>query len=347
MKAHAKAHAQAQERVPDAAARASEFAWHPANEAREGVLYPILHQDIWDLRNSIQGAHWTANEVSLAADARDWKQMAPGWRRAVKYQLAFFATIDVDVLSNIDRKFIEEVDCLEAEFLYAAQADQECVHAESYANQIAALLDGAEREETFRAVRTLPAVGKMRDWVVRWSSAERPIAERLVAFAAVEGVLFCASFCVLQWLREYNILPGVTTYNDFIARDEWTHTQFSCLLVREYVKNKPSESIAHEIMESIGLVIDEFVAETFGQNTLPGISAESLQRYVKFQADSVLSLMGYGPRWHETNPFAFMDKLAMNRGSKTNFFERKVTHYQGVQAPSQAEFALAAADDSD
>ena len=323
------------------------FNWHPANASRDGVLFPILHHDIWDLRNKVEGSHWTAKEISMTQDAGHWAKMDPSWRLAVKYQLAFFATIDGDVLDNIDRHFIEEINCLEAKCFYASQAEQECVHMESYAVQIATLFDGAEREQTFRAVRTMPSVGRMRDWVVKWSASSRPIAERLVAFAAIEGVLFCASFCVLQWLREHNLLPGITGYNEFISRDEWTHTQFSCLLVRQYATNPPPATVAHEIMESIVDVIDGFVADALPGEGLPGLTAPEMNRYVRFQADSVLGLMGYPPVWQAINPFEFMDKLALNHGSKTNFFERKGTQYQSVQSAGQAEFALAPPADED
>jgi ribonucleoside-diphosphate reductase beta chain len=310
----------------DSRVATSAFAWVDG-EAERVSLFPIKHDDIWGFRKKLEALHWNAQEVDLTHDKKDWDRMSEPQRHFVRMQLGFFATIDFDVLDNLAENFIKEVDCMEARMTIAAQQDQECVHAESYGLQIKAVMDGAEREAVLNAARTMPIIARMRAWVMRWFDRGLSIGERLVAFAAVEGVLFSASFSALQWLRELNLLPGVTNFNSFIVRDEGIHTLFTCLLVRKYLRVKPPQEHAEAIFSSVVEVLDDFVTESLPVRLI-GMNDELMKEYVRFQADCVLIEMGYLPLYRVKNPFPFMDKLTLNGVNKTNFFERRLNDYQ-------------------
>ena len=317
----------------------SAFDWAPG-EADRVALFPIRHPDIWAFRKKMEALHWNAQEVDLTRDGKDWAtRMSDEQRHFVKMQLAFFATIDIDVLKNLDENFGEEVDCMEARMAFAAQKDQECVHAEGYSLQIGAVMDGGEREAVLNAARTMPVIARMRAWVLRWFDRGLAVGERLVAFAAVEGVLFSASFSALQWLRELNLLPGVTDFNSFIVRDEGVHTRLTCLLVRRYLRARPAAARAAAIFESIVAVLDEFVDESLPVRLI-GMNAALMKQYVRFQADCVLIDMDYAPVFRAENPFRFMDKLCLNEVAKTNFFEARPTQYQNVSRPGQSRLAV-------
>lgn len=321
------------------AAPARKFKW-ASEEASRLSLNPVVHDDVWAFRKRIEGLHWTAQEVDLGSDRLDWtRRMSEGERHFVRMQLAFFARIDIDVLENLEANFGDEVDCMEAKMVYAAQMDQECAHTESYALQIECVMTGEEREHTLNAVRTMPIIRKMREWVLRWFDRALPVGERLVAFAAVEGVLFQASFAALQWLREKNLLMGITLANTYIARDEGVHTAFTCLLVRKYLVDRPSPARVAEIFQSVVKVIDEFVDESLPVRLI-GMNAELMRQYVRFQADFVVTNMGYAPIFDVKNPFLFMDKLTLNDVAKTNFFEARATQYQTATKTGAARFAL-------
>jgi ribonucleotide reductase beta subunit family protein with ferritin-like domain len=323
-----------------------QFHWAAGEESRLS-LRPIRHEDIWAFRKRIEGLHWTAQEVDYTLDRADWtNRMSDDDRNFVRMQLAFFARIDVDVLDNLDENFGNEIDCLEARMVYAAQKDQECTHAESYALQIECVMSGEERETVLNAVRTMPIIAKMRAWVLRWFDPAIPIGERLVAFGAVEGVLFQASFAALQWLRERNILPGITSANSFIARDEGVHTDFSCLLVRRYLADRPSPQRVESIFRSVIGLIDEFVKESLPVRLI-GMNADLMSQYVRFQADHVVVGMGYPAVFRATNPFQFMDKLTLNDVSKTNFFEARPTQYQTATKEGSVRFAIDNSADDD
>jgi len=316
----------------------SAFKWAPGEKDRN--LFPIRHEDLWDFRKKLEALHWNAQEVDRSKDKKDWlTRMDEGQRTFVKMQLAFFSRIDIDVLENIGENFIKEVDCMEAQAFYAGQEDQEWIHAESYSLQILAVMDGEERDHILNAVRTMPIIAKIRSWVLRWFDTKLDLGERLVAFAAVEGVLFSASFAALQWLRELNLLPGITDYNSFISRDEGIHTLFTCLLVRKYLRAQPSQERAEAIFRSVVDVIDEFVKESLPVRLI-GMNDDLMMQYVRFQADSVMEDMGYSPIWRVTNPFRFMDKMALNDVTKVSFFESRPTQYQNVTKEGATRLAF-------
>jgi ribonucleotide reductase beta subunit family protein with ferritin-like domain len=319
------------------------FNWQ-GDETTRIALFPIRHHDIWAYRKKIEALHWTAQEIDLSKDPIDWKtKMNAEQRHFIMMQLAFFATIDIDVLKNLDVNFGEEVDCMEARMVYAAQKDQECVHAESYSLQIEAVIEPEMRDHVFSAVRTMPVIAKMRDWVLKWFDRATPICNRLVAFAAIEGILFSASFSAIQWLRELNLLPGITDFNSFIVRDEGIHTRFTCLLIKQYLHVRPTVEHVVEIITGVVHVLDDFVEESLPVRLI-GMNCELMKQYVRFQSDCVSIDMGYAPIYCVDNPFKFMDKLTLNEVAKVNFFEYRATQYQNISQAGQAKIAIDASE---
>lgn len=316
----------------------SAFSWEHGEESRIS-LFPIRHADVWQFRKTMEALHWNAQEIDISRDARDWStRMDDNQRHFVKMQLAFFARIDIDVLKNLDDNFGDEIDCMEAKMVYAAQKDQECVHAESYALQIQAVMEGEERDMVLNAVSTMPIIGRMRDWVLMWFDRRHAIGDRLVAFAAVEGVLFSASFSAIQWLKELNLLPGITDFNSFIVRDEGIHTMLTCALIKR-LKVRPSQERVAAIFNGVVDLLDDFVDESLPVRLI-GMNETLMKQYVRFQADCVLMGAGYKSIYKVDNPFKFMDKLTLNEVSKVNFFEHRPTQYQNVSKPSQSMLAM-------
>lgn len=323
------------------------FQWAPGERDRL-ALFPIRHPDIWAYRKKIEALHWTAQEVDISADKKDWEtRMGPAERGFITTHLSYFARADADVLAAIGDSLGKIADCLEAKMVYSAQEDQECVHMESYALQIQAVLSGDEAERALNAVRHMPAVCQLREWVLKWTSSAVSHGERLIAFAAIEGVTFSASFCALQWLRGQNLLPGVTDYNTFISRDEAIHTAFTCLLVRKYLTTRPPAERAYEIFREAVAAVDILVNSSL-PTALHNMNAPLMRQYVRFQADCVLADLGYARYYGVPNPFPEMDNLALNETTKTSFFERGALQYQGVVSPEDSalrfESPLAAED---
>ncbi len=314
------------------------FNWSIDNKDRVS-LRPIIHDDIWQFRKKIEGCHWTAQEIDLTKDINDWNAMSNDEKHFIKMQLAFFARIDIDVLDNLDDNFGKEIDCMEAQMVYHAQKDQECVHAESYALQIEAIMFDKEREEVMNATLITPCITGMRNWVMQWFNKDLHIGTRLVAFTVVEGVMFSASFSALQWLRTKNKLNGITQANSFIARDEGLHTMFSCLLIRRYLVTKPSFDIVKRIFDDAIKSIDTFI-EISLPNSVDIIDSISMKQYVRYQADSVINHMGYPTIYNVENPYSFMDALTLNEVSKANFFETRSTSYQNVITEGCASLSI-------
>jgi ribonucleotide reductase beta subunit family protein with ferritin-like domain len=315
------------------------FRWAPGEAERETLL-PVRHEDIWKFRKTLEALHWVAQEVDLTRDRRDWEtRMTADERHFVAHQLGFFAGADLWVLKNLSDNFGEEVDCLEARAVFAGQADQENTHAEAYVLQAMAVLDGAELARVLAAARAMPAVAQMRAWAYRWFDRAIPLGERMVAWAMFEGVLFSASFASLQWLRDRNLLPGITDFNTMIARDEGVHTLHLCLLLREYLIERPAAAKVREIVAGAIATLDGFVTESLPVRLI-GINAELMKQYVRFQADCVVATMGYPPAYGVANPFESMDKLSLNGVAKTNFFERRALQYQNVSKAGAARLAI-------
>lgn len=293
-------------------------------------LNPKQYPDIYAFREEMEKGRWTAGEVGLADEKEHWDTLTDDERHFVIMQLAFFSTIDIVVLDNINLNFANEINCLEVKMVLAAQADQECVHTEGYAAQIEAVIeDGEERQRILNSATTIPIIKKIREWVMKWFNLTYTFEIRLIAFAFVEGVMFSASFCALQWLRDKGKLPGITKFNKWIRRDEFIHTRFACYLISKYVENKPSVDIVFNLLQEAIDILDEFVNESIPVKLI-GMSSDNMRQYVRFQSDRVLTLMKYPLKFNVVDPFPSMIKDQLNKGSKSDFFIVQPTEYQGA-----------------
>jgi ribonucleoside-diphosphate reductase beta chain len=291
------------------------------------VLFPIKHDDLWKAFKDHLALMWTAEELDLAKDQQDWKQLNDGERHFLSHVLAFFAASDGIVNENLAARFYTEVTAPEARAYYSMQMLIETVHSETYSLLIDTYITNeAERRHLFNAVETVPIVGDKARWALNWLEADRPLAERLVAFACVEGIFFSSSFCAIYWIKDMKQgqLPGLCFSNELISRDEGLHTDFAVLL-----HSKLQQKIAPERLRAI---IEEAVAIEcrFATEALPvsliGMNADAMQRYIRFVADRLVVQLGGERIYNERCPFDFMERLALQ--NKTNFHEKKVAEYR-------------------
>ena len=298
------------------------------------VVFPIAHHDIWRMYKLHMASFWTVEEVDLAHDTADWESLTAPEQHFIKHVLAFFAASDGIVSENLAQRFFSEVQWPEARAFYSFQIAMENVHSEMYSALIETYVkDLHERATIFRAVETMPAVACKARWAVQWMSPGRPFAERLVAFAAVEGVLFSGSFCAIFWLRKRGLMPGLCFSNELIARDEGLHTDFACLLYSHLLRPLPEERI-HEIVAGAVEVEREFVCGSL-PCSLVGMNAGLMTRYIEFVADRLLSQLRCGKLYNSSNPFPWMEMISMQ--GKTNFFEKRVGDYQKSRLVQMAQ----------
>ena len=318
------------------------------------VLYPIRHPAVWEMYKRAQSSLWTAEEIDLADDVKHWATFSPAERKFVTTILAFFAASDGIVLENLVTSFCSEVQIPEARCFYAFQAAMENVHAETYSLLIDTLIvDPLEKTRLLRAVETIPVVAAKAEWALAHiDGARRSFAERLLAFAVVEGVMFSASFCAIFWVKKRGLMPGLTFSNELIARDEGLHTDFACLLYGMLINPLSTEG-AHDIIRSGVDLEHRFVREalawdatqTAAGGAVTGITPDTMCAYVEFVADRLAESLGYPRIYNTPNPFLWMESISLQ--GKTNFFERRVGEYQkaGVMAgasggPPVHEFRL-------
>ena len=302
-------------------------------------LFPIKNPAVYEMYKQSLACFWTADEIDMTQDLKDFRAMSKDEQHFVKHVLAFFASADGIVIENLVTTFCTEVQMPEARQFYAFQAAMESIHAESYALMIDTLVDeDGEKQHLFSAINTMPAINKKAAWALKWISSLKPFAERLIAFAIVEGVFFSGAFCSIFWLKKRGLCPGLSFANQMISRDEGLHTDFACLLFRDHIKTKPTRKRILEILLPAVEMECEFV-----QSSLPvsliGMNAESMTQYVRFVADRLLVSLGQGKHFNEANPFSWMEMISMQ--GKTNFFEARVAEYakSGCMA-SEAEKAF-------
>jgi len=283
------------------------------------------HPELWDLYKKHVASFWTAEELDLEADLSDWSSLKPEERHFVTHVLAFFAASDGIVLENLNLSFSTEVQLPEARAFYGFQAAMENVHSETYSILIQSYIkDPDERGDVFDAIRTMPAVRAKAEWAAQWMSRERPFAERLVAFACVEGILFSGSFCAIFWLKKRGLMPGLSVSNQLISRDEGLHTDFACALYR-LLERPPDEATVHSIVSGAVAAEEVFICEALPCD-LVGIKRDSMARYIRFVADRLLCALGHAKLFGDTNPFDWMEMISLQ--GKTNFFEARVAEYQ-------------------
>lgn len=300
------------------------------------VIFPIVHHDIWKYYKQAEASFWTAEEIDLGQDLKDWENLNEGERHFISHVLAFFAASDGIVNENLAEHFVGEVQYTEAKFFYGFQIAMENVHSETYSLLIDTYVKNPkEKDKLLHAIETMDCVKKKADWALRWID-QGTFQERLIAFAAVEGIFFSGSFCSIFWLKKRGLMPGLTFSNELISRDEGLHCDFACHLYTQHVKNKlPDETIIGIIKDAVQIE-KEFVTDSLPVNLI-GMNAELMCQYIEFVADRLLNELVGKKVYGATNPFDFMEMISL-RG-KTNFFEKRVGEYQkaGVMKSTEKE----------
>ena len=288
------------------------------------VLFPLQHHDIWAYYKKAEASFWTAEEIDLSADLADWEKLNEGEKHFVKHVLAFFAASDGIVNENLAENFVSEVQYTEAKFFYGFQIMMENIHSETYSLLIDTYIkDKEEQNHLFNAIDTVPAVQKKAEWALKWIGSES-FVERLIAFAAVEGIFFSGSFCSILWLKKRGLMPGLSFSNELISRDEGMHTDFAVHLYNNHIENKLSKDRIIEIIDSALTIEKEFITEALPVSLI-GMNSELMKQYLEYVSDRLLMDLGVGKIYNSDNPFDFMKNIAME--NKTNFFEKRVSEY--------------------
>ena len=288
------------------------------------VILPINYPRVWEMYKKHEASFWTAEEIDLGSDLAYWNKLNAGERHFISHVLAFFAASDGIVNENLAVNFMSEVQLPEARCFYGFQIMMENIHSETYALLIDTYIkDPQEKHRLFHAIDTVPAVRKKAEWALRWIS-NGSFAERLVAFAAVEGIFFSGSFCSIFWLKKRGLMPGLTFSNELISRDEGLHCEFACLLYSMLADKMPAEKVRTIIMDAVAIE-KEFITEALPVDLI-GMNAKLMQQYIEFVADRWLAELGYEKVYHTANPFDFMEMISLQ--GKTNFFEKRVGDYQ-------------------
>ncbi|KAL0620901.1 Ribonucleoside-diphosphate reductase subunit M2 [Plecturocebus cupreus] len=293
---------------------------------RRFVIFPIEYHDIWQMYKKAEASFWTAEEVDLSKDIRHWESLKPEERYFISHVLAFFAASDGIVNENLVERFSQEVQITEARCFYGFQIAMENIHSEMYSLLIDTYIkDPNEREFLFNAIETMPCVKKKADWALRWiGDKEATYGERVVAFAAVEGIFFSGSFASIFWLKKRGLMPGLTFSNELISRDEGLHCDFACLMFKHLV-HKPSEDRVKEIIINAVRIEQEFLTEALPVKLI-GMNCTLMKQYIEFVADRLMLELGFSKVFRVENPFDFMENISLE--GKTNFFEKRVGEYQ-------------------
>lgn len=292
---------------------------------RRFVLFPLRYRAVWDMYKKAESAHWTVQEVDLVHDLMDWKAMKDEEQAFVKNVLAFFAASDGIVNENLAQNFCSEVQVAEARFFYGFQIAIENVHSEMYSLLIDTYVtDAVERARLLNGIEELPCVARKAEWALRWTCQDHAsFGERVVAFAAVEGIFFSSSFCAIYWLKKRGLMPGLCFSNELISRDEGMHCEFACLLF-SMLERPPSRERVEEIVRDAVACEQEFVRESL-KVRLIGMNAKSMCEYVEFCADRLLVALGCAKAWGTRNPYDWMTLQTLE--GKSNFFEQRVSEY--------------------
>ncbi|MCM5662335.1 ribonucleotide-diphosphate reductase subunit beta [Galbibacter mesophilus] len=290
------------------------------------VIFPIQHHDIWEWYKKQEACFWTAEEIDLHQDLTDWNsKLNADEQYFIKHILAFFAASDGIVNENLAENFVNEVQYSEAKFFYGFQIMMENIHSETYSLLIDTYVKNEKEKNTlFQAIENFPAIKKKADWALKWIESPS-FAERLIAFAAVEGIFFSGAFCSIFWLKKRGLMPGLTFSNELISRDEGMHCDFAVHLHNNHLKNKVSKERIKEIIIDALDIEREFITESL-PISLIGMNAKLMTQYLEFVTDRLLVELECEKVYNSKNPFDFMDMISLQ--GKTNFFEKRVSEYQ-------------------
>jgi ribonucleotide reductase beta subunit family protein with ferritin-like domain len=302
------------------------------------VLFPIQWPDIWSMYKKAEACFWTAEEIDLQSDLTDWLRLSKDEKHFISHILAFFAASDGIVLENLAGRFMREIQIPEARCFYGFQQAIENIHSETYSLLIDTYIrDPREKNRLFRAIQTIPCIKTKAEWALKWITSSSTFAERLVAFAAVEGIFFSGSFCSIYWLKKRGLMPGLTFSNELISRDEGLHCDFACLLYSKLIQPLPKKVVYSIISEAV-VYEKEFVSASLPVELI-GMNSKLMTQYIEFVADRLLYALGYDKLFKTQNPFDWMEMISLE--GKTNFFERRVGEYQ------KAGVAMSTKDETD
>lgn len=296
-----------------------------ALENNRMTVYPIKFPKIWEAYKSQMAAFWTAEEIDFSKDYDDFSKLNENEKHFIKMILSFFAASDTIVNINLGQRFSQEVQIREAIIAYDFQKMMESIHSEVYSLQIDNIIrDPIEKDKALNALVNYPCIKKKADWAFKWIESRDSFAQRLIAFAIVEGVFFSGAFCSIFWLKKRNLMPGLCDSNELISRDEGQHCQFACLLY-SMINDKVEEAVIYSMFTEAYDIENEFICESLPCSML-GMNSALMSQYIRFVSDRLLVSLGYNKLWNEPNPFDFMESISME--GKTNFFESRPTQYQ-------------------
>ncbi|NNG08581.1 MAG: ribonucleoside-diphosphate reductase [Arenibacter sp.] len=290
------------------------------------VIFPIKHHDLWDWYKKCEASFWTAEEIDLHTDLNDWNnKLNSDERYFIKHILAFFAASDGIVNENLAENFVSEVQYAEAKFFYGFQIMMENIHSETYSLLIDTYVkDEKEKDLLFNAIENFPAIKKKAEWALKWIESPS-FAERLIAFAAVEGIFFSGAFCSIFWLKKRGLMPGLTFSNELISRDEGMHCDYAVHLHNNHLVNKVPKARITEILVDALNIEREFITESLPASLI-GMNSKLMTQYLEFVTDRLLVELECDKVYNSSNPFDFMDMISLQ--GKTNFFEKRVAEYQ-------------------
>ena len=302
------------------------------------VMFPIKHNDIWEMYKKQVDCFWRAEEIDLSKDLSNWQSLNSDEKHFISMILAFFAASDGIVLENLASRFMNEVQLSEARAFYGFQIAMENIHSETYSLLIETYIKNSdEKHKLFNAIENFPCIKKKSDWAQKWIHDNRSsFATRLIAFACVEGIFFSGAFCSIYWLKKRGLMPGLTFSNELISRDEALHCEFAVLLYSKLIK-KMSKSRIHEIIKEAVEIESEFICEALPCRLI-GMNSQMMTQYIQFVADRLCLQLGYDKIYNVTNPCDFMELISLE--GKTNFFERKVGEYGLANKTTMDEFVF-------
>jgi len=289
------------------------------------IPFPIQYPKLWDFYKQHVASFWTADEIDLYGDVNDWVKLSDDDRYFISHVLAFFVASDGIVMENLALRFMNDVKVPEARMFYSFQNAMEAIHSETYALLLQTYItDETKRNKYLNAIQTIPVIKKKADWAIKWIGSSESFAERLVAFACVEGIFFSGSFCAIFWLKKRGVMNGLVFSNELIARDEGLHRDFACVLYG-HLNNKLNPSTVYDIVRSAVEIEKEFVVDALPVNLI-GTNADQMSDYIEYVADHLLTTLGLPAHYNTTNPFPWMELVSLP--TKHNFFERRVSNYQ-------------------
>jgi ribonucleoside-diphosphate reductase beta chain len=301
-----------------------------SEDEKRFVIFPIKQDAFWDMYKKAQANFWTAEELDLTKDLKDYVELSDDEKHFLNSVLAFFAASDGIVNENLVERFCNEVQLLEAKFFYGFQIAIENIHSETYSLLIDTYIkDLTLKNKLLNAVETIPSVKKKADWALKWIGDKSDFSKRVIAFACVEGIFFSGAFCSIFWLKKRGLMPGLCHSNELISRDEGLHTEFA-VLIHHTLQNKCSSDDIYSIVKEAVAIEKEFITESLPCKLI-GMNNDLMAQYIEYVADRLLLMLKLDKIYNSDNPFDWMEAISIQ--GKTNFFEKRVGEYSNAANP--------------